>query len=165
MSITVLVADRAGPRREAVLHELAGQDGIRVVGDAHTGAEVVAVAAALRPRVVVLGSSVPTREAAAVTALVRQKSRRTRVLVLASPRARTSWVLDVLGHGACGYLDDDAAPALLARAVRAVDAGQAWMPRRLAAAVLARLQRLDLSDAAAVSPPTPRSSRHRQNSR
>jgi DNA-binding NarL/FixJ family response regulator len=165
MSITVLVADRAGPRRESVLHEFAGQDGIRVVGDARTGSEVVAVAASLKPRVVVLGSCVTAREAAAVTALVRQKSHRTRVLVLASPRAPKAWLLDVLGHGACGYLDDDAAPALLARAVRAVDAGQAWMPRRLTAAVLARLQRLDQSPTGVASPPAPRSSRHREQSR
>jgi DNA-binding NarL/FixJ family response regulator len=164
MSITVVVADREGPRREALLHELAGQDGIRVVADARTVPELVAVAASLKPRVVVLGSSVSGREAAAVTALVRQKSRRTRILVLASPRAPRAWVLDVLGHGACGYLEDDAAPALLARAVRAVDAGQAWMPRRLAAAVLARLQRLDRGPAPGGSP-VPKSSRRREDGR
>lgn len=50
--------------------------------------------------------------------------------------------MDALSHGAQGYLERKALRAFLPKAVRVVDAGEPWVPRKMVAKILARLARL-----------------------
>ena len=47
--------------------------------------------------------------------------------------------LEALAHGARGYLDKALLTTFLARAVRVVDAGEAWVPRKMVARIMDRL--------------------------
>jgi len=139
--ITVLVADRRPAVRAPSLHRLRHDPGLRVVGEARTGGEIVAVTAALKPRVLLLGDSVRSADLHVMLGLVRRKSGRTRVIVVGHASAPHALV-DAAAHGAHGWLEATDSPALVSRAVRAVDSGEAWLPRHLASDILARLQAL-----------------------
>lgn len=139
MPITVVVAERMARRRASLLGPLRREAGLRVLGDTRSGGETLAATATLRPQVLVLGSSVAPRDVPVMLALVRHRSRDTRVVVLGREGGRRR-PLDALGHGARGWLDASADSATVARAVRAVAAGQAWVPRAMVARLVPRLQ-------------------------
>jgi DNA-binding NarL/FixJ family response regulator len=139
MAITVLVSSRETASSAALVRELRREDGIRVVGEARTGMETVAVTAALKPRVLLLAGSVAPRHLDVLIALVRRKSARTRVILLGGRGSRTA-LQAALAGGARGYLDATAAAALVSKAVRAVAGGESWLPRADVSPLLAHLR-------------------------
>ena len=138
--ITVVIADREKASRAACLRLLRPEKGIRVVGEARSGLEAIA-AAKLRPRILLLDVNMAAGNGVALLRVLRQKSPRTKVILL-TRRASQARILDVLAHGARGYLDKKAFRTLLPKAVRLVDAGQAWVPRKMVAKILDRLAHL-----------------------
>ena len=136
--ITVLVAARDEATHASCESALASDGQVRVVGHAHTAFEVVAAARRLKPRVVVLGTSVGRRSLPLLLELLRGYRRRTRVLVVGA-RAAESRILNVLAHGARGHLELRWVPARLPKAVRVIDGGQAWFPRKLTPKLLTRV--------------------------
>jgi DNA-binding NarL/FixJ family response regulator len=143
-SITVLIADRVKVSRAACRGLLENETDIRVVGEAASGLDAAAAAEHLRPSVLLLDMGLTDAETPALLAVIRRKSPRTRVLLLAGsvPAART---LEALSHGARGYLEKRALSAFLPRAVRAVDAGEAWVPRKVVAKIMDRLFQLSVA--------------------
>jgi len=138
--ITVVIADREKASRAACLRLLRPEKGIRVVGEARSGLEAIAVAK-LRPRILLLDVHMAAGNGVALLRILRQKSPRTKVILL-THRASQARILDVLAHGARGYLDKKAFRTFLPKAVRLVDAGQAWVPRKMVAKILDRLAHL-----------------------
>ncbi|MBI3006939.1 MAG: response regulator transcription factor [candidate division NC10 bacterium] len=139
--ITVVIADREKASRAACLRLLRPEKGIRVVGEARSGLEAIA-AAKLKPRILLLDVHMAAGNGVALLRILRQKSPRTKVILL-TRRASQARILDVLAHGARGYLDKKAFRTfLLPKAVRLVDAGQAWVPRKMVAKILDRLAHL-----------------------
>ena len=80
----------------------------------------------------------PGRRGCPLIPALRQKSPQTKVILLTdgASEART---LEALAHGARGYLDKALLTTFLARAVRVVDAGEAWVPRKMVARIMDRL--------------------------
>ena len=138
--ITVVIADREKASRAACLRLLRPEKGIRVVGEARSGLEAIA-AVKLRPRILLLDVNMAAGNGVALLRILRQKSPRTKVILL-TRRASQARILDVLAHGARGYLDKKAFRTFLPKAVRLVDAGQAWVPRKMVAKILDRLAHL-----------------------
>ena len=138
MPITVLVADRRRARSAPFLSRLRDDPALRVVGEARTGGEIVAVTSALKPRVLLLGDSVRHADLHVALALVRRKSQRTRVIVVGHDPSPTA-LLEAAAHGARGWIAATATPAVVSKAVRTVARGEAWLPRQLTSDVLARL--------------------------
>jgi DNA-binding NarL/FixJ family response regulator len=138
LPITVLVADRRRAASVPFLRRLRDDPALRIVGEARTGGEMVAVTSALKPRVLLLGDSVRHGDLHVALALVRRKSRRTRVIVVGHDPSGSA-LLEAAVHGARGWLATTSTPGVVSKAIRAVAGGQAWLPRRLAADVLARL--------------------------
>lgn len=136
--ITVLVAARDEATHASCVSALASDRQVRVVGHARTAFEVVTAARRLKPRVLVLGTSVGRRSLPLLFEILWEHRRRTRVLVVGA-RAVESRILDVLAHGARGHLELRRVPARLPKAVRVVDGGQAWLPRKLTPKLLTRL--------------------------
>jgi DNA-binding NarL/FixJ family response regulator len=138
--ISVVITDRRKAGRTACRSLLEPEKGIRIVGEAHSGFETVSAVERLKPRVLVLDAALFT-DAASLLPLIRQKSPGTRVLLLTdrAPEART---LDTLSHGVRGYLEKATLRVHLPRAVRALAAGQAWVPRQMVAQIMDRLARL-----------------------
>lgn len=99
------------------------------------------VAIRLRPDVLLLGWELFAVDGGGLLDTVRLQSPRTKVILLTSRAPRTR-ILDALAHGARGYLDRRLVPTFLAKAVQVVDAGEAWVPRRLVPDIVDRFTRL-----------------------
>ena len=139
-SITVLIADHEQARRVRCRRLLQRDQTIRVVGEARNVPEALAGMAEWKPRVLLLDVNlVQTNEGGLVARLLR-KSPRTRIILLTHHAAETQ-ILDALSQGALGYLPKTALPRYLAKAVPAVDTGEAWVPRTMVGDLLARLGR------------------------
>lgn len=138
--ITVFIADREQATRASCRRLLRPERGIRLLGEARSGLEAIA-AAKLKPRILLLDVNVSAGNGIALLRILRQKSPRTRVILL-TRRASEVRILDLLSHGARGYLEKRLLRAFLPKAVRLVDGGQAWVPRKMVAKILDRLARL-----------------------
>jgi|SRR5688572_17987717 DNA-binding NarL/FixJ family response regulator len=141
--ITVVIAERQRTDRAACLRLLEPESGIRVVGEARSGLEAITSTAHLRPNILLLDLAMARAQRMPLIPAVRQKSPQTKVILLTDgpSEART---LEALAHGARGYLDKALLPTFLARAVRVVDAGEAWVPRKMVALIMDRLAGLTI---------------------
>jgi DNA-binding NarL/FixJ family response regulator len=140
-SISVVIADRGKSGRATCRTLLRPEKGIRVVGEAASGLDAVTAAERLKPSILLLDLELFNGDGPSLLPVIRRKSPGTRVLLLTddAPEAPT---LEALSHGAHGYLDRGALRSYLPRAVRAVGAGEAWVPRKMVAQIIARLARL-----------------------
>jgi len=139
--ITLVIADQEKARRIACVRLLQPEKGIRVTGEARNGLEAIAATAKLKPRVLLLNLSLLKGKEISLLPVLRQKSPRTKVILL-TRRAPESRILEALSHGAMGYLEENVLNAFLPKAVRIVDAGEAWIPRKMVAKIIDRLARL-----------------------
>jgi DNA-binding NarL/FixJ family response regulator len=124
-SVTIVVADgqavvRAGIR---VLLEAGGR--LRVIGEATTGEEAVALADRLQPDVVVIDATVPGLDCVEATRRIRAESSAAVMLVIADDD--DGRVLAGLRAGAAGLLLKDSEPPELVHAVQLLARGQALL--------------------------------------
>lgn len=138
--VTVVITHHEKATLGDCLRLLRPEKGIRVVGEAGSGLETIA-AAKLKPRVLLLDLDLSEDNGAALLPVLRRNSPRTKVILL-TRRASEARILKALSHGALGYLDKKDLPTFLPKAVRVVDAGEAWVPRKMVAKLLDRLSRL-----------------------
>ena len=139
--ITVVIADHKKSGRAACLSVLQHEKGIRVVGEVGSGLEAMAAAAMLKPRILLFHLNLFKGKKIALLRALRQKSPRTKVILL-TRRVFEKPILEALSHGARGYLEERAMSTFLPKAVRMVEAGEAWVPRRMVAKIIDRLARL-----------------------
>jgi len=139
-AIRVVIARRGKAARSACRGLLALERDIRVVAEAGSGLDVLAAAERLRPNVLLLDIGLTGTNGTSILPVIRRRSPQTRVLLLTRQvsEART---LKALSQGARGYLDSAAVPTFLPRAVRAINAGEAWVPRRMVTKIMDRLAR------------------------
>ncbi|HEU5416537.1 MAG TPA: response regulator transcription factor [Streptosporangiaceae bacterium] len=153
--IRVLVVDDHPIWRNAAARDLA-EAGFSVVGTAGDGAQALRVAAATRPKVVLLDLHLPDLPGAEVIRGLLAADAGIRVLMLSASGERQD-VLDAVTAGACGYLLKSAQLSELIAGVRATAAGQAVFTPGLAGLVLGEYRRLarDGSPAAGAGPARP----------
>jgi len=120
--VRVVVADDHAVIREGLKQLLNVQHDIRVIGEAADGAAAVEMARELAPDVLVMDLSMPVLGGAEATALIRRECPAVKVLALTVHEER-SYVADLLGAGASGYVLKRAAPEELVHALRAVASG------------------------------------------
>jgi DNA-binding NarL/FixJ family response regulator len=139
--IRVLVTDDQGLVREGLMTLLEAAPGLEPVGAANDGAQAVALAAELRPDVVLMDLRMPNMDGVEATRLIREANPEIEVVVLTTHADEAS-ILDALGAGARGYLTKDAGIAEISRAVQAAAAHQALLDpivqQQLLAAATAR---------------------------
>jgi DNA-binding NarL/FixJ family response regulator len=121
------------------LRELLEEQGIRVIGEAATAEDGVALATRARPDVVVMDLNLPRRSGIEATRDLVAAVPATRVLVLTVAADERS-VLDALIAGASGYLLKNATIEEIAAGVQATARGEAFVSPRIAHHVLARLR-------------------------
>ncbi len=109
--------------------------GMRVVGEAGTGAEAVEQARSLRPDVGLMDVSLPVLDGAAATAQIVRDCPDVHVVALTAHEDRAH-VTRLLQAGAAGYLVKRAAVDELVRAIRTVAAGGTYVDPGLAATLL-----------------------------
>lgn len=124
----VLVVDDQALIRTAVRDLLDAAPGIEVVGEAVDGVEAVALAASLRPDVVVCDIRMPRLDGIEATRLICADPAlaETRVLILTTFE-EDDYVVAALRAGASGFIGKGAEPDEIVHAVLAVDDGGALL--------------------------------------
>jgi DNA-binding NarL/FixJ family response regulator len=143
--VRVVVADDHALVLERVLHRLAGDDAIEVVGTAADVEELVALYRRLAddgrsPDVVLADQRMPRMDAPEATRRILAIDPGARVLVL-SAHADPTLVADSLAAGVTGYLVKTLPPDELVARVRDAAAGMPVFDRRTAGMVLAAVRR------------------------
>lgn len=134
LPMTIVVANSKHATQAACERILRLEKGIRVVSEASTDVEIIQACAKFNPRIILLHMDSPSDNGALI-ALIRRKSPQTEVIVIAD-RYSELGMLKALSLGASGYLMTKVLPTFLAKAVRKVDGGEAWVPRKMAARII-----------------------------
>jgi len=143
--IGVVIAGRAKADRAAWRSLLDPEKDIRVVAEARSALDAVSATERLKPGILLLDLALFDGDGTSFLRVIRQESPWTQVLLL-THQALEARTLEVLCRGARGYLEKRTLRTYLARAIRAVDAGEAWVPRKMVAKLMDRLVRLSSSD-------------------
>ena len=137
--IRVLLADDHRILRDALKMVLAAE--CDVVGEAASGEHAVALAAQLKPQVVVMDVGMPGIGGLAAAHRIGKDSPGCKVLVL-SQYDDEEYVIEALTEaGAAGYLVKTDAAVELVSAVRAVNSGRRYLSPSIAPIVLAQLRK------------------------
>jgi DNA-binding NarL/FixJ family response regulator len=137
--IRVLLADDHPVVRGGLAALLEVEPDLEVAGEAGDGEEAVAMAAALRPDVVLMDLRMPRVDGAEATARIVAEVPGTRVLVLTTYDTE-GYVLPAIEAGAIGYLLKDAPRDELLRAVRAAAEGQSVLAPSVAGTLVTRMR-------------------------
>lgn len=123
--IRVLVADDHAVVREGIRHVLSAATGFEVIGEALEASEVMPLAQAHRPDVVVLDITMPGESGLEILPRLRAALDDVKVLVL-SMHDHPQYVMEAVRAGANGYVLKDARPAELREAIRAIYRGESF---------------------------------------
>lgn len=126
----ILIADDHTIVREGLRALIDKEDDMMVIAEAATGAEAVRLAREHRPDVIVMDITMPDVNGIDATRAIAPELPDVRVLALSMESDRR-FVVEVLKAGANGYVLKDAAFAELATAIRAVAAGETYLPSRV----------------------------------
>ena len=139
-SIRVLIAEDQALLRSTLAALLQAEPGMSVVGLAEDGVRAVALAAELRPDVVLMDIQMPGLTGIEATSRICADPAlaATRVLILTMFEV-DDYVLGALRAGACGFLLKDTAPQALVDAVRTVHEGQSLLSPQVLARLMARM--------------------------
>lgn len=126
MPMRILLADDRQMMREGLRALLEKHPESEVVGEAEDGRAAVALAAELKPDVVVMDVSMPGLNGIEATKQILRDQPKTKVLAL-SVHADRRYALTMLEAGAVGYLIKNSASQELYRALDAVSKGQTYL--------------------------------------
>jgi len=154
--ITVAIADDDGGRRARFEHSLQAEQGIHVLADVVTSPDemtanrrlgtrtnmsaidnLVARIRRLKPRVLLADMKQCTDADCAMLVSLRRECPETLVVLLADEtEPQEERVMQALAKGARGYLNLEADPLHISKAVHMVDRGEAWVPRQMLGKVM-----------------------------
>jgi DNA-binding NarL/FixJ family response regulator len=123
-ALRVLIADDHPLFRHGIRALLSATPDCAVVGEAQTGAEVVALAATLQPDVILMDIQMPELNGIEATRQILHSSPHMRILIVTMFEDDAS-VFTAMRAGARGYVLKDTEKAELLRALRAVGGGEA----------------------------------------
>jgi two-component system response regulator NreC len=123
--LRILLADDHIVMRTGLRALLERQSNLEVVGESENGRETVALAASLRPDVVVMDVGMPVLNGIEATQTIVTQYPAIAVVIL-SMHADESYVMRALKAGARGYLLKDSAAADLMGAIQAISQGKSF---------------------------------------
>ncbi|QDO89568.1 response regulator transcription factor [Ornithinimicrobium ciconiae] len=139
--LRILIADDQDLVRRGFRLILEAEEDIEVVADAKDGAQAVALAAEMRPDVVLLDIRMPVLDGLeAARRILQQPGQHARVLMLTTFDL-DEYVYEALRVGASGFLLKDSSPEQLAAAVRAVAQGESILAPTVISRMIARFTR------------------------
>jgi two-component system, NarL family, response regulator DesR len=133
--IRLLIAEDQAMVRGALAALLEMEGDLEVVAQAGDGCEALELAEATRPDVVIADIEMPRMTGLELTAELRRRGLGSRVIIVTT-FARSGYLRRALQAGAAGYLLKDSPSEALARAVRAVHAGDRAVDPELAVEAL-----------------------------
>lgn len=135
--ISVLVVDDHPVVRQG-LRSMLNSDDIKVVGEAGSGAEALALVEQLRPQVTLMDIRMPDMDGLSAMAALKRRSLSTSVIVLTTYSNMQYLVRSVI-CGAAGYFMKGIARTELLAAIRAVAGGESLLQVRQLRTVIERL--------------------------
>jgi DNA-binding NarL/FixJ family response regulator len=135
MAIRVLLVDDHELMREGLRAILERERDLEVIGEAASGREAVAMAAALQPDVVIMDVAMKDMNGIEATRQLRADRRKVRVVALSSHGDRR-YVAAILQAGASAYVLKADAYDELRRAVHAVAQGKSYLCAEVAGSVI-----------------------------
>lgn len=129
--ISILVADDHPLLRNGIIRILGEQTDMRVVGEAANAAQAVEALANADVDILVLDLNMPDRSGFEVLGQLATWPRRPKVLVL-SAHPEEQFALRVLKAGASGYMNKEAAPDALVKAIRRIHGGGRYISAAVA---------------------------------
>lgn len=139
--ITVVIADSDQVKRTASEYLLRYEEGIQVVAQVATLKEVTTAVANFQPRVLLCRFNLAAVESFALLRALREEYPAPSVLLLTDRSIVDEQIIQAMNAGARGSLNYDALSSQLAKAVRAVGHGEAWIPRATLGRILERAAR------------------------
>jgi two-component system nitrate/nitrite response regulator NarL len=133
-TIRILLVDDHQLVRDGLHSRLGETPGIDVVGEAGTGSEALALAAELRPDLVLLDIGLPDMSGLDVAAQLADIAPGSRALMLSMYDNR-EYVISAIRAGAAGYVLKDASSKEIIAAIRAVAAGGSYYSAPLTTAL------------------------------
>ncbi|WP_129127384.1 response regulator transcription factor [Geomonas oryzae] len=130
MKMKILIADDHAIVRQGLRALIDKEEDMMVSAEAGTGAEAISLTRKERPDVIVMDISMPDVNGIDATRSIMAEFPEVKVLALSMESDRR-FVVEVLKAGANGYVLKDAAFAELASAIRAVAAGETYLPPRV----------------------------------
>ena len=137
--IRLLIVDDHPVVRDGLKGMLTGQPGFEIAGEAADGLQGVAMAAQLKPDVVLMDLRMPNLDGAAATQRIRSTLPGVRVLVLTTYDSDAE-ILKAIEAGATGYILKDAPREELFRAIRATAQGQSYLSPAVATRLMSQLR-------------------------
>jgi DNA-binding NarL/FixJ family response regulator len=131
----ILLADDHAMLRAGLTALLNARSDMAVVGEAANGAEVLSLAEALRPDVILLDLSMPLLGGLEVLPLLRQRVPETRILIL-TMHDDAEYLRQALKAGASGYMLKRAADVELIAAIQTVMRGDLYVHPSLTRSLL-----------------------------
>lgn len=128
--ITIVLAEDHEIVREGLRALLGSDPGLEVVGEAQDGRQAVALAARLRPAVVLMDIAMPLLNGLDATRQIVKADPAVRVLML-SAHSEDAYVASATEAGAVGFLLKQSSVHEACEAIRAVAAGKTWFAQTL----------------------------------
>lgn len=146
MAIRVLIVDDHKLVRAGLRMLLQHEPEIVVIGEAESGEQAVQLTESLKPDVALVDLTMPGMTGWQLLEEIKARTPEVKIIIL-SVHSTEEHVVRALRAGAKGYVLKEAAPQELISAVRAVGAGDAWLPSQLSQQVLdAYLRRIQVTD-------------------
>lgn len=142
--ISVVIVDDHPVVRDGLCAMVSAEDDIQVVAEVGTGAEALTAISTLRPMVVLMDLLLPDTGGAEVIRRVSANSSDTAFIVLTTLMGDEE-IYRAIEAGARGYLFKDMARKELINAIRAVAAGQRYIPANVGSRIAENLPRTGLS--------------------
>lgn len=136
-AITVAIADDDGEERAKYEHALQGAQGIRVLTEISTDESDITRIRRLNPRVLLVSLKEATDADCAMLNSLRGKCPEMRVILFTDASViQEDQVMQALAKGAHGYLNLEAGPAHISKAIHVINQGEAWVPRSMLGKVM-----------------------------
>jgi len=116
-AIRVVVADSSEAMREGIRHMLAGDDSIKVVGEARNGKEVLDLVMKVMPDIVILDGGLRGMDSTRVISHIKKNSPQVGIIVLNDEQ---DFLVPAIENGASGFLTGDVGRNDLIGAIRIV---------------------------------------------
>lgn len=133
--VSILLVDDHKVLRDGLRALLESDVGIRVVGEAGTGAEAIEAARQLQPDVIVMDLGLPDMNGLEAIRTIREENSESRIVVL-SMYSRREFVLPAIEAGCDGYVPKSSTHTSLLRAIRVVLTGERYLHPKAATALV-----------------------------